>query len=117
MRGRCRNIPSPTLPLAAWKSISEHFPPVPLRDPRSKTFGIGNRITGQPRMASPTMESRTLSLIVVSALLGFLATVATVLRFYARSLSRMGYGLDDYLTIAGLVGVKTEVLSITTYIP
>ncbi|MCJ1326528.1 hypothetical protein MMC10_003192 [Thelotrema lepadinum] len=49
------------------------------------------------------MEGRSLQLVVVSVVLAFLALVATVLRFYARCLVRQKWGIDDYLTVTGLV--------------
>ena len=60
------------------------------------------------------MEPRTLSMIIVSAVLAILSFVATVLRLVARSKSRMRYGLDDYLIVAGLVSMAATALDLAT---
>ena len=54
------------------------------------------------------MEARSSELVVVSALLAFLAFVATALRFYARYLVCQQWGMDDYLTVAGLVSTSAK---------
>ena len=54
------------------------------------------------------MDARSVELIAVSAALAFLSLVATLLRFYARHLSQLSYGLDDYINVAGLVNVASH---------
>lgn len=49
------------------------------------------------------MDARAKTILAVSAMLGFLASLAVVLRFWARQLKRQKFGIDDILLILALV--------------
>ena len=55
------------------------------------------------------MDPRSLQMVVVSAVLASVASVATGLRFYARHLVRMAWELDDYLAVVGLVSASSQI--------
>ena len=49
------------------------------------------------------MYRRTINIIVVSSLMGFLATLAVAFRLLAKYIRAASMGTDDYLAIVGLV--------------
>ncbi|KUJ17954.1 uncharacterized protein LY89DRAFT_683928 [Mollisia scopiformis] len=56
------------------------------------------------------LDTRAKTIVVVSAVLGFLATLMVILRFWARYLKRQKFGIDDVLLIVALcltLGVVT----------
>lgn len=49
------------------------------------------------------MYYRSVSLIVVSAVMGFLAIIAVVARFWVKHERKVNIASDDYLVVIGLV--------------
>lgn len=54
------------------------------------------------------MHARSTTIVVVSAVLGFLATLTVGLRFWARHIKSTKFGLDDVLLLLALVSCSKQ---------